>query len=207
MNEFQNQQNMNQNYNNQQNQFNQPQNSNQNNWNAGQQIQYGSPQWWQMVLSAVSSMITQQPRMPQNNNQMNQQAFQQPSQPVSQPVNYANTSNQISLAKIISSTEDIKPSDIPVDDTVRIFMTDDLQTIYAKKWDNNGELNNMVFQRVHDEPKKVEVQQNSDDSRMNNLENKFEELLGITTDLANKISKMETNNPKSSTKKGVTSNE
>lgn len=174
--------------------------------------QYGSVPWWQQMFN------------PNMMNWLNNNG-QQPSQPLSNPMptpqnqpiqNVApsvQTMNQISSARVVSSPEDIKPSEMPVDDTIRIFMTDDLQTVYAKKWSNTGELDNMIFQRVPD--KKVEISDagasqqeiSSQNDRIANLESRFEALLDATTEISNKLTKMEVNSSKTTAKKGGASNE
>lgn len=145
----------------------------------------------------------QNPSMPNMN--MNPQPSTSPANPAQAPI--SQTVNQISSARVITSLDDIKPSEVPVDDTTRIFMTDDLQTIYAKKWDNTGELRNMVFQRV---PDKISNQKDSseqnNDSRFSELENKIESIIQITKELATKVEQMDTNNSKSAQKKGGTTN-
>lgn len=137
----------------------------------------------------------------------------QPSAPQPSPnqVPISQTVNQISSARVITSLDDIKPSEVPVDDTTRIFMTDDLQTIYAKKWDNNGELKNMVFQRVPDEdPNQQSSSESNTDSRFSEIENRIDSIIQITRDLATKVEKMnvvtDSNNSKSTQKKGGTAN-
>ena len=198
--------------NNQQNQFNQKQM----NWNnptpqMASMPQPGSVPWWQMMFNpSMMNWMNNMNGMGQQTNQS--QALTNST--VSNPSPVSNTVNQISSARVISSLEDIKPSEIPVDDTTRLFMTDDMQTIYAKKWDNTGELQNMVFQRVPEEKRSnnstdliISEKVENQDDRISSLENQIEALLNATTELSNKITKMEVNNSKSTQKKGGTVNE
>lgn len=183
------------------------------NWNNPvnppvQMPQPGSPQWWQMMFNPnlMNEINMNQPTSQLN---MTQQV------PVQNTVSVQQTVNQISSARVITTAEDIKPSEMPVDDTVRLFLTDDLQTVYAKKWDNNGELKNMVFQRVPDVIEKTDssvpvISQQDIDSqndRISSLEDRLDALLNATTELSNKITKMEVNSSKSTAKKGSAANE
>lgn len=210
---------------NQQWSINQPQQSQINqrpNWNNPvippvMMPQNGSPQWWQMMFNPNMMNAMQMAAQQAQQQAAQQNPMVQPQQPTQNAAPAVmQTMNQISSARVITSTEDIKPSEVPVDDTVRLFLTDDLQTIYGKKWDNNGELKNMVFQRVPDEP--VEVVEATDSKiseemlkqgdRITALEDRIDALLNATTELSNKITKIELNGSKStSTKKGGATNE
>ena len=173
---------------------------------------YGSPQWWQMMFNQnlINGLnIPQQTQSGQVQGMQMSNQMGQNTNPIPQTV------NQISSARVISSLEEVKPSEVPVDDAIRIFMTDDLQTIYAKKWNNAGELDNMVFQRVPDE-KKPQIAQvdsgisetvESQNGRISALEDRIDALLDATTELSNKITKMEVNGSKASPKKGGMTNE
>lgn len=160
-----------------------------------------------VLASIVNTANNNQPStMPQMPN-MNTNPQPMNSQPPQNQVPISQTVNQISSARVITSLDDIKPSEVPVDDTTRIFMVDDLQTIYAKKWDNTGELKNMVFKRVLDEnPNQEQSNQNTSDSRFSELENRIDSIIQITKELATKVEQMESNNSKSTQKKGGTTN-
>lgn len=148
-------------------------------------------------LNSVNNQPASAPPMPNVN--------PQPSAP--QPVPTSQTINQISSARVITSLDDIKPSEVPVDDTTRIFMTDDLQTIYAKKWDNNGELKNMVFQRVPDEvPNQQNSSEEANNSRFSQIEERIDTIIQVTKELANRVEELGANNSKSTQKKGGTAN-
>lgn len=170
--------------------------------------------WYLAMLRDPNALATflnmmnngQGPSMP---SMPNMNANPQPTvpQPNQTQVPVSSTVNQISSARVITSLNDIKPSEVPVDDTTRIFMTDDLQTIYAKKWDNNGELKNMVFQRIPDE---VPNQQNSsnenNDSRFSQIEERIDTIIQVTKELANKVEDLSVNTSKSTQKKGGAAN-
>lgn len=187
--------------NNQQSQY--PQN-NQRSWNNPTpppvNMPY-SPQWWTMLFqnpnmlaSMMSAMNGQQfnPMANQANQQYNPPAPQNvPPQAPVQNAPVPNTVNQISSARVITSTQDILPSELPVDNNIRLFMTDDLQTVYGKKWNNNGELDNMVFQRVNDTVPVQEAQNVEEkEDRLASLESRMNSLIEATTLLANKVEGM-----------------
>lgn len=45
----------------------------------------------------------------------------------------------------VSCEQEIKPSEVPMDGGISVFPTQDLQRIYVKGWDYNGNLNTLVF--------------------------------------------------------------
>lgn len=93
---------------------------------------------WNNLFSSFADAMNNQ-----NNSQtaQNQNVSQQSSnvQPQQQ------TKNRISSVRIIGSPDDIKADEIPMDDSISLFMQDDLSVIYGKRWTNNGVVENLRF--------------------------------------------------------------
>ena len=52
--------------------------------------------------------------------------------------------------RVVSSENDITPNDVPMDNTVSLFPTDDYSCIYAKQWTSDGKIKTTKFVPVDD---------------------------------------------------------
>lgn len=77
----------------------------------------------------------------QNNAQpaQNQPNTQQPTSQVQQ------MDNSVSSVRVVKSQDEIKAEEIPMNDSISLFLQDDLSIIYGKRWTNNGGVDNMRF--------------------------------------------------------------
>ena len=132
----------------------------------GQQVPPGGmPNWLQYMINSYLSQQQRQPDPRQfsgfgQSNQAQPQPQTMPQQQVQQETVTPQraTANAISLARVVTSPEEIRPSELPVDDTIRLFLQDDLSVIHGKKWNNRGTIDNMTFVRVDDTPERIEPQ-------------------------------------------------
>lgn len=120
---------------------------------------YPIPMNWNMPSINPWTMQIQ-PTQPQTYNyqppSQPQQAPPQPTQqtapqPVQQPAPQtpqSNTQHHISSARVVVSQDEIKPNEIPMDDSITIFLQDDLNRVYGKRWTNNGTVENLEYVRV-----------------------------------------------------------
>lgn len=101
------------------------------------------------------------PTYPINNNQT---MFNQPQSFLSNQNNaYYQQHNQgyqkmsLSGGRIVSSESDIIPNEIPMDGSLGVFVTENLQEIYLKTWGGNGEiLRNKYVLVTDDQPEMVD---------------------------------------------------
>ena len=119
-----------------------------------------NPWWQQPVITTpipVQPMLSQQPAQPQQQQPVQQpQQVQQP-QATPQPAPQSNTQHRISSARVVVSQDEIKPNEIPMDDSITIFLQDDLNRIYGKRWTNNGTVENLEYARVNNESQQTAV--------------------------------------------------
>ncbi len=59
--------------------------------------------------------------------------------------------------RVVKSERDIGIGEVPMDGMVHLFPTEDYSYIYAKVWDNNGELRNFTFVQEEVAPKEIEA--------------------------------------------------
>lgn len=171
------------------------------------------PMNWNMPTNPMAAMwYNFMNQMNNQNNQNNQQAAQNQSQPQQQQQVAADqqTNNKISLVRVIKSTDDIKPNEIPSDGSISLFLMDDLGAIYGKCWTNNGTVKNLRFVLERDDPNRSDPKIESSKTSMNQDEI-FERLSRMMSEMIDeKLSKFNSQNKnasaKSGNKKGVEEN-
>lgn len=115
-----------------------------------------------MFMNGMMNMLNNQ----NNQNQLQNQNTQQP-QETSQPTQQQ-TEPAISSARVIKSPEEIKPDEILMNGSVSLFLQDDLNVVYGKRWTNNGVIENIRF--VREDPVPVEQPSQSTSVSSINLE-------------------------------------
>ena len=105
-----------------------------------------------------------------------QPTIPQPAQPFVAP-------NQIRPVngRVVSSENDITPNDVPMDNTVSLFPTDDYSCIYAKQWTSDGKIKTTKFVPVDDGDDYVPTTNFEEEMR--------QELSGIKTDIQKLLSR------------------
>lgn len=99
-----------------------------------------------------------------NQNQQQNQNTQQPQETQPAPQKEPN----ISSARVIKSPEEIKPDEILMNGSVSLFLQEDMNVVYGKRWTNNGVLENIRF--VREDPVPVEQPSQSTSVSSINLE-------------------------------------
>ena len=83
--------------------------------------------------------------------------------------------------RVVSSENDITPNDVPMDNTVSLFPTDDYSCIFAKQWTSDGKIKTTKF---------VPVENEDDFVPTTNFEQEVrQELSGIKSDLQKLLTK------------------
>ena len=83
--------------------------------------------------------------------------------------------------RVVSSENDITPNDVPMDNTVSLFPTDDYSCIFAKQWTRDGKIKTTKF---------VPVENEDDFVPTTNFEQEVRhELSGIKSDLQKLLTK------------------
>lgn len=148
---------------------NQPNQSSQkqpvNNWNMPT-----SPMaaiWWNNMINAMNGMMNnpnnqgENQAVPNNQSQQNTQSEQQ-------------SDEKVLPIRVITSPDDIKVDQIPMNDKISLFIQDDMSIIYGKRWTNNGTIENLRF--VLEKPEQ-EVVTASNDPAPSNLPFDMEEMM------------------------------
>ena len=145
-----------------------------NNWNGqngmmGQdQIQpMGMP--GNMPMQPVRGQISMQP------NVAGWKAYSPPPQPQIKPTN----------GRWVESYEDIMPREVPMDGSICFFPQEDCSCIYAKFWDNNGNLQSFRFLPEKNEPP---VQQQTIPAEMNDI---LKGYTSITENILNRLDSLD----------------
>lgn len=95
---------------------------------------------WNNFVSSMNGGANNQNNMQTPQKQNNTNTTQQSPNAQTQQ-----TKNRISSVRIIKSPDDIKADEIPMDDSISLFLQDDLSVIYGKRWTNNGVVENLSF--------------------------------------------------------------
>lgn len=102
--------------------------------------------WGNNLATMMSNMNTQ------NNAQSAQnQGNQQPSSQTAQ------TENMVSSVRVVKSPNEIKADEILMNGNISLFLQDDLNVVYGKRWTNNGTIDNMRFIRETDDAQNESV--------------------------------------------------
>lgn len=160
--------------------------------------------WWYNMMNSMNNMNGQNKSQPiQNQNE------QQPLTPQNQQTN-----NVVSSIRVVKSSDDIKPNEIPANGDISLFLQDDLSVIYGKRWVNDGSVDNMrfVLEKTNDQNVKETSTEEPNSSKLNldmeqlatNLSNILDERLNqfVKEYSLDKRSQMKTGN----SKKGVEEN-
>ena len=132
-------------------------------------VNYYTPGWNNGTYIPPSPMIPGNPAYtapqftPQPTFSQPQQTYAQPNQ--FRPVN----------GRVVSSENDITPNDVPMDNTVSLFPTDDYSCIFAKQWTSDGKIKTTKFVPVDDGDDYVPTTNFEEDVR--------QELSGIKADI------------------------
>lgn len=125
------------------------------NWNIPTNPMYAM--WMSNMANMMNNQNMTQPQQPQQN--------QNDSQPVQPP---SKTDINEPAVRMISSPDEIKADEIPMNGSIRLFLQEDMNVIYGKRWTNNGVIENIRFVR-EDQPdvsKPVETQKEFDQNAL-----------------------------------------
>lgn len=133
--------------------------------------------WNMPVMQGLASSNPQIPLwMQQQQNQMNQAGFQLPTS-ASQQQNR----QVINLpCRVVQSMNDILPGEVPMDGTVALFVQADGQKIYAKQWNQKGNIDTVEYEL--NRPEEIVVSENASNDAIRQLENKVDQIIGILND-------------------------
>lgn len=92
--------------------------------------------WWNFM----NSMNNQNNQRSAQNQQSNQSNTQQTNTTQQQQPD-----GRVSFVRIIKSPDEIRPDEVPMSGDIRLFLQEDLSTIYGKRWTNNGTVENLRF--------------------------------------------------------------
>lgn len=110
---------------------------------------------WNMPTNPFSAMwLNNMMSMMNNQNQnQSQQQNQNPVQNNTQPVQQdPPTENTDPAVRMVKSPEEIKADEIPMNGSIRLFLQEDMNVIYGKRWTNNGVIENIRYVREDDPP-------------------------------------------------------
>lgn len=116
--------------------------------------------WMNNMASMMNNMNGQNNSSQPSQNQNTQQPSQQSSQ----------MENVVSSVRVVKTPDEIKADEILMNGNISLFLQDDLNVVYGKRWTNNGTIENMRFVREVDntqnttdtEPTRVNVENNLD---------------------------------------------
>lgn len=123
--------------------------------------------WYQNMMNAMNNMANNQNGQQTAQNQNQNQNSTSPT--VSQT---KNTKHSVSLARVVNSPDEIKPNEIPNDGSLSIFVNDDLNSIYVKRWLNDGSVDNLCFVQGM-----TQTQNNKNQPQVNNMNFDVEALM------------------------------
>lgn len=159
--------------------------------------------WMNNLYSMMNSMMNQNaPQPAQNQTTQQSQAAQQPL-----------TDNTVSSVRVVKTPNEIKADEIQMNGNISLFLQDDLNVVYGKRWTNNGTIENMRFVREFESAQnEVENQQpnqiNSGNFNAEELMLKISEVMDSKLDQFKKDYSIEkrVSTKSSSNKKGVDEN-
>lgn len=108
---------------------------------------YQQPQYAPIMNQAMNPIIAQQQQRLAQMEQMYPQ-FQQPMMQPQQQMPVQGMPQRMINGRMISDTKEIIPNEIPMDGSVTLFMLDDKSKIFSKRWNENGVVENEVYERV-----------------------------------------------------------
>lgn len=168
------------------------------------------PMNWNMPTNPMAAMWMNNLASMMNNanssqNAQNQTTNQQPTTQSKQ------TENTVSAVRVIKGPSEIKPDEILMNGNISMFLQDDLEVVYGKRWTNDGIIENMRFVRSDDESKKHAVVADvnaSDDFNKDDIINEIANLIDGKLSQFVKDYGLDKRTPatKATTKKGVNEN-
>lgn len=180
-----------------------PPNIGQPNWNIPTNPM--SMVWWNNLVNLLNNMNNQNNLQPAQNQNQPQQAGTQP-----QP---QQTDNKVSSVRVVKSPNEIKADEILMNGDISLFLQDDLNVVYGKRWTSDGTVDNMRFIREEDTAQNVVETQNSSEV-MTSINLNIEELVGrVSSMVEGKLDQFvkdysleRRGTPKTNNKKGVEEN-
>lgn len=125
--------------------------------------------WWNNMMNPINNQGNKQPI--QNNNQAQQTNIQNNQKP----------EDVILSVRVVKSPDDIKVDQIPMNGKISLFMQDDMNVIYGKRWTNDGTIENLRFVLdTASEPNGVKM---SNNAAANNQGFNIEELMAAVTNV------------------------
>ncbi len=96
-------------------------------------------------FNSISSQYpSQQPIQPTMTNQM-------------QPYTFTGSQGNMIPGRVVKSERDIGIGEVPMNGMIHLFPTEDYSYIYAKVWDNSGELQTFTFVQEESTPPEIEA--------------------------------------------------
>lgn len=109
----------------------------------------GSPQRqpmnWNTPTNPMAAMWQANLMNLMNGQNNNTQPAQNQSQPAVTPAQQSDDGVKVSSVRIIKSPDEIRADEIPMNGGISLFVQDDLNVIYGKRWTNNGTVENKRF--------------------------------------------------------------
>lgn len=96
---------------------------------------------WNMPTNPMAALYNYMNSM--NNQNNNVQPVQNQSQPVAPSAQQDNS--RAPSVRIVKSPDEIRPDEIPTNGDIGLFVQEDLNVIYGKRWTNNGVVDNLRF--------------------------------------------------------------
>ena len=107
--------------------------------------------WWNNMMSSMGNPNNQNNSQPaQNQTQSQNQTNVQPQQ----------MENKVSTVRVVKTPNEIKADEILMNGDISLFLQDDLNVVYGKRWTNNGTIDNMRFIREIEPDQNIEEKQN-----------------------------------------------
>lgn len=131
-------------------------------------------------------------------------AQNQTPEPQQQP---AQSDDSVLSVRIVKSSDDIKPAEIPMNGSMSLFMLEDMSCIYGKRWTNNGVIETIQF--VQDDTQNVEIKNPITTDNfidMNDLANRISGMIDSKLDAFRKELSESRSNKKPNPKKEVSEN-
>lgn len=156
--------------------------------NGSQVPQQNPPMNWNMPTNPMAAMwgnyVTSmmanqnQPQVQQENQQQNIQQTTQPQ-----------TNNLVSSVRVVKSPEEIKADEILMNGSISLFLQDDLNVVYGKRWTNNGTIENIRFVREDITENKEEEHNASSENNNINVEELLENISNLVDGKLNSFKK------------------
>lgn len=154
---------------------------------------------WNMPTNPMAAlwMANMMGMMNNQNQNTNQSQQNQNNQPAKQPQQQENTEPAV---RVIKTPDEIKADEIPMNGSIRLFLQEDMNVIYGKRWTNNGVIENIRYIREDPTPQQEQTQ-----NPMDEFVNRISQMMDQKLDEFKKeyIDKPETVAPRTVAKKGA----